>query len=606
MGPNPILISNQALQQIQTPTISQIETTGEILYANSYAGVNPVPMPVDLLAALNSDYGETGNNIIIQLQQKIQQFPDGPWYVDSINGTIYIHNRKLLEPPVAVYTYQSENGELLNVSFETQYTTKILRGSTATGIDMNKGMNTEVMGVNPMRETYLEFFDPITGSYKPQSAINAYSRGNLSYGQILTLNSRVKESRGIKTAFTKSQWDQIKAIHKRDIENQRKAQQSYTDKKYEEFHANEQKVGYHANKKKYISEAVEETLKNQDLSDNVIEFLGRTYGPSAADVQRELDEAAKNGTLDELLKRRFQSTWYTFSVSRPRDDNGAVVKAWGVSKVKSQVPSKSNPGYVDVKASNELVDKNPYMKRVGNMKDDWTVEAFTKRPVEAKVTGYRLLRAYYTRKSGTYSSSGQSAVDLDLSRRIIAAANESRKITEKKLVAKAIVVGRPSLKSSQVITLHNVGKKWSGNWYIKSCIHRMVGSSGYTTELELIRHNGVEGYSVASQSAHKNNSTAPQSKGGKETTKSVTSLNLTVLESNYFQTATPERKEDLIVLKMAGQKDAVIPTGNVGSYNKNVTLHYKLVRRPTKEERKKYGRAAAKAVDNGIKSGIRK
>ena len=82
---------------ITYPTISQIETTGEILYANSYAGVNPVPMPVDLLAALNSDYGETGNNIIIQLQQKIQQFPDGPWYVDSINGTIYIHNRKLLD-----------------------------------------------------------------------------------------------------------------------------------------------------------------------------------------------------------------------------------------------------------------------------------------------------------------------------------------------------------------------------------------------------------------------------------------------------------------------------------------------------------------------------
>ena len=134
----------------------------------------------------------------------------------------------------------------------------------------------------------------------------------------------------------------------------------------------------------------------------------------------------------------------------------------------------------------------------------------------------------------------------------------------------------------------------------------MVGSSGYTTELELIRHSGVEGYSVASQSAHKNNSTAPQSSGGKETTKSITSLNLTVLESNYFQTATPERKEDLIVLKMAGQKDAVIPTGSVGAYNKNVTLHYKLVRRPTKEERKKYGRAAAKAVDSGIKSGIRK
>ena len=139
---NPILVSNQALQKPQEATEKFITSTGTVLYANEYSGIGQVSMPDDWKEALNSDYGETGNNIIVQLQQKIQQMADGPWYVDSRDGVIYIHNRKLQEPSVADYTYQSENGELLQASFETQYVTKVLRASTSTGINMNKGLQT--------------------------------------------------------------------------------------------------------------------------------------------------------------------------------------------------------------------------------------------------------------------------------------------------------------------------------------------------------------------------------------------------------------------------------------------------------------------------------
>ena len=70
---NPILVSNQALHKPQEATEKFITSTGTVIYANGYSGIGQVAMPDDWKEALNSDYGETGNNIIVQLQQKIQQ-----------------------------------------------------------------------------------------------------------------------------------------------------------------------------------------------------------------------------------------------------------------------------------------------------------------------------------------------------------------------------------------------------------------------------------------------------------------------------------------------------------------------------------------------------
>lgn len=582
---NPILVSNQALQKPQEATEKFITSTGTVLYANGYSGIGQVAMPDDWKEALNSDYGETGNNIIIQLQQKIQQMADGPWYVDSRDGVIYIHNRKLQEPSVADYTYQSENGELLQASFETQYVTKVLRASTSTGINMNKGLQTEVVSygqhnVRMADQTYMDYLDPQTGSYKPQSAINAFNAGKLSYSSLIVLNDRVKQTRGTnKSAFTEKQWQQIRAINERQRIEQRRAQQEYTDKQYEEYSSHGRNA-YSIS----LEKGVTETLETKDLEANVTEFLTGIYGSQGGQVQAELENAARNGTLDNILKNRFQSTSYTFTAKR-KGDGGATVEAWTPTKV----------GIVNGHLSIDEIDRNPYIHRLGWMSNEGYVPVFTKTSVEATVSGYRLLRAYYSRKYGP-------SIDQDLSRRILAAANQARKITEKKLQAKVLLVGRPSLKTSQVITLHNIGKKWSGSWYIKKCIHKMDGSSGYTTELELIRHKGVEGYEAAVQSNSHGHDTSGRNRGGTVSSKALTNINLTSTEAIYFNAASKTKKEDLAILKMAGVNDAVVPRGNTGDLSRTNKISFDLVRTPTVEERKKYGRAAAQAVDSGIKT----
>lgn len=582
---NPILVSNQALQKPQEATEKFITSTGTILYANEYSGIGQVAMPDDWKEALNSDYGETGNNVIVQLQQKVQQMADGPWYVDSRDGVIYIHNRRLQEPPVAEYTYQSENGEVLKASFETQYVTKVLRASTSTGIDMNKGLNTEVVSygqqnVRMADQTYMDYFDPQTGAYRPQSAINAFNAGKLSYSSLLALNERVKQYRGKNTsAFTANQWKQINAINKRKNAEWRRSQQEYTDRKYQEYSS----AGRNA-ASEYREIGITETLETKDLEANVTEFLAGIYGSQGGQVQAELENAARNGTLDSILKNRFQSTTYTFT--NKRKDGGATVEAWTETKV-----GKDVNGHI----SRDDIDRNPYLHRTGEITNDGYYPVFTKTTVEATVSGYRLLRAYYSRKYGP-------SIDQDLSRRVLASANQARKLTEKKLQAKVILVGRPSLKTSQVITLKNVGKKWSGAWYIKKCTHKMEGSSGYTTELDLIRHKGVEGHEAAVQSNSHGHNTSGRNSGGTVSSKALTNVNLTSAEATYFNAASRTKKEDLAILKLAGVRDAVVPRGNTGDLSRTNRISFDLVRTPTVEERKKYGRAAARAIDSGIKT----
>ena len=72
-------------------------------------------------------------------------------------------------------------------------------------------------------------------------------------------------------------------------------------------------------------------------------------------------------------------------------------------------------------------------------------------------------------------------------------ANGGLKYTESKLVCQMQVVGRPLLASSQVLILENVGKRWSGPWYIKQCTHSMDAGQGYVTNLELVKNSSRAG-----------------------------------------------------------------------------------------------------------------
>ena len=114
------LVSNQVFDKIQEPTESHSILNGTIIYANKYSGLSEVPMPQDWVDHLDAQGGGIGNNPLIQLEAKLKDMADGPWYIDDRDGILYIHNKDFQADSVHTYVYQQENGEVISVSFSTQ------------------------------------------------------------------------------------------------------------------------------------------------------------------------------------------------------------------------------------------------------------------------------------------------------------------------------------------------------------------------------------------------------------------------------------------------------------------------------------------------------
>lgn len=65
-----------------------------------------------------------------------------------------------------------------------------------------------------------------------------------------------------------------------------------------------------------------------------------------------------------------------------------------------------------------------------------------------------------------------------------AARSKLRRAKYKQLEVELLLIGRPALKAGMVITLLGIGKRYSGKWYVKTCIHQ-IDNTGYTCSLTL-------------------------------------------------------------------------------------------------------------------------
>lgn len=65
--------------------------------------------------------------------------------------------------------------------------------------------------------------------------------------------------------------------------------------------------------------------------------------------------------------------------------------------------------------------------------------------------------------------------------------NRAKKAKQKEIQVYMTVIGRPSLEAGKYLEVYNIGNKYSGQWYIKTCIHQ-IDSNGYTCSLTLKRN----------------------------------------------------------------------------------------------------------------------
>lgn len=482
------VISNKVYESLQVPTEQSRNTVGKILYANSFSGVAQVPMPADLKALIDSDLGLIGNNILVQLEQKMKGYPNGPWYIDSRDGVIYIHNRKFTQEPEYNYIYQSENGEVLRVAFTMQNVTKRVKATLSQTIDPDeKDIIVGSTGIQEPDKGKEQLTSKRDKTATPQDNTEVVPSWDYNTGQNFGLGHPNTQAEFMDNQMRAngSAVPDLKAIREVDSKEPLPTQgQSFNAGK--EAKLNQMSVEEY---QMAIFE-IEKTLPSDKRA--ILQQIKKTCktGKSLESNLKQYFEAEKYIFTDEeqvkyLAEEYIDPTEYDpegYRVKSGRAMGGLEHQIWyDKAWDRGYGAMKKDPTIVEV----SMADTQDYHLGYGNMGKKVKVRRWKKHDLSVPL--YKLYHNLFSR----YGGADKYAWAMN------ANANGGLKTTERKLSCQMTVVGRPSLQSSQVISLENVGKRWSGYWYIKSVQHSMDAGQGYLCTLDLIKNNARDGQITA-------------------------------------------------------------------------------------------------------------
>lgn len=579
------IISNPAFYNIQAPSSGSAKTKSVILYANKFSGLPEQKMNDDLLALFsNPGFSLTDINLRAQLQHILDQYDgdNGPWYIDGINGTLHIHNRKIAKPTFT-YRYQDENGEVLKVQVVTNWTTGSTSGTVASAIspdknfdsltysdikpdmtaapkDMDKRLNPGAVwlpmdnvgrnnGTPPPQYDLIGPDGLVTpggidkasdmtrmgGTYKRTSSDNtpetipgmegANVKKALATKEIMENENNLqnvaqanqKESAYTNKAFSDmaSDTDDINAkrldLLAKDVgQAVNRAQVGEMGNLVEEGYNYICEHGAEAMKD--LNPSVQEALR-QNLnfnSEKWREVIPRTKGVRDFKVSSNSKSLSKNIGIGEgsyhsvvpkgQVDQNFSSVqeareWMTsHNYISYNSTRGGTYKTYNkemdelLGKALETAKGNSN-------SPNVVGNINLQVDADGNV--TWTVRsAGTYAPVMSAVAFANYI--YQRNKPGT-GGSKMAQIQAYLN----SMANRGKKAKHKEIEVQMIVVGRPLLKSGQYLYIGNIGKKYSGSWYIKTCIHQM-DSNGYTCSLTLKKNGSHSGATLAINSSRGN------------------------------------------------------------------------------------------------------
>lgn len=487
------IISNKVYESLQVPTEQSRTTTGKILYANRFSGVAQVAMPSDLKSLIDSDLGLIGNNILVQLEQKMKGYANGPWYIDSRDGVIYIHNRKFQEEPEYNYIYQSENGEVLRVSFATQKVTKRAKAQLTQALDPeDKGL---IVGSTDITEPEKEkeevtLLKPFVAQVDNTMVVN--------YGSVPYEDYRSHPTTNIAAEMEAEQRYGAKA-------------QKYNSA-MKEYGSQKPYVAYNAGKQEAL-----DNLSTEQYREAINTAVNNLPNDKKRVIQQILKNSKNGKELESNLRQLLENERYLFTGEYkmeylaeewvdPREydpEGGTITHMVDIGTFSSNPYEKQ---MIDNQSQRGIsaMEKNPYITvypdtyKVEYPGDGVTTPTMT-RKVKAKVKIRRMKKVpflvpIYKLYHNLFSRyGGADKVTWAMN----ANANGGLKISERKLVCQMTVVGRPSLQSSQIISLENVGKRWSGFWYIKSVQHSMDAGQGYLCTLDLVKNNARDGQTTS-------------------------------------------------------------------------------------------------------------
>lgn len=574
------LVSNPCFYELQAPDASKLpQTKSEILYANKFSGLD-IPMASELRELFGSnEMNLTDINIRSQISHLLDQFDgeNGPWYIDGVNGTLHIHNRRIADPSF-VYRYQDENGEVLKVQIVTNWTTGSTSGTVASAITPDKNFDSihysdvkldftvskDEVDIKLPRDVVItqdnvgrnnghnqdfqyHLYGP-NGEYLGQGNTQQASdvRRNGGYAKPLNYGDMIKNANltpGDITLSLREAQKKMDSDIKTDTENlndipkaQEKGAANLTstldswatdpdDPNAKMFDAckkellqaiKESNIELNA---KYIEDGFNYVLETGSLNGlpNDLQkiFSNPLHGdkfkgilPTTRTVKTFYAEGSPNGnynsydygqtaggnnTQSNKMPNTVQGKWVNIGSSIKEaqkwfQDNGfttisTYVYPYGSSKVETY--NKELNDLMQVAIDRALATSKTPNATIGKI-EFTTNEMGT--PIfrvtasgdyVATVPAYTYMNYLYTR-----NKPGGGSKKAKLQAYINSMMNRAKKAKHKEIEVQMIVIGRPLLSSGQYLYIGNIGKKYSGNWYVKTCIHQM-DSNGYTCSLTL-------------------------------------------------------------------------------------------------------------------------
>lgn len=467
------LVDHQVFQQIQSVYSDHPIGQGTIIFANSYTGT-PVDMDPRVRDALTSETLFIGNNPLVQLQKALERLENGPWYIDCRGDVLYIHNKPYSTNSVHSYVYAHENGEVLSISFKTQYRTKnATRGATMSFDSFKKTLKTTSTGIS-------------VGSEQEIANQAAALRGpQLTAATPNYLSPDINSERGYWETHWRSRipgvsQQSIQAEADQEFKKTAKEDYEYMKRDAPEVHTNlvqgllnSKNMGKGSQGEKEFQQKFKEVENDPSKVQALFqEYFGQDKvmvdnGIYRPEVQtKSLTELVGDNVFIPAYSKSHTKigTSYNYRSGYATHLDGGD---FGYS-VEQFLRSK---GYVLV--SSPTFSDNQWSK----VHQGVQVQVVTKTRSKYPLSAVQLMTDYYSR---SLNSPERSYMKYLMNN---AMNNSTRKVTEKRLEVEMRVVGRPSLTASAKVHIENIGSR-SGDYHIKRVIHRL-SSEGYTCSLTL-------------------------------------------------------------------------------------------------------------------------
>lgn len=401
--------------------------------------------------ARSSIFVGSARNVWGQLEEYSNNLKNGPYFLDSRDDDVTIHNRDLNRPVTRVYTYFGGNGELLYFKVENKFTINYVDAAEDADIDPDTKDERVVWAQN--------ISDPNTGLY---------------------------------------------VIHENGYTNVFARDHTFVSKNYEAISmAMTGKVAGYYTPDNMVSDPKSQELSTQQIFDSqqdAINYFQSNPGLTEEEFNQKMEEIQKiirEKVLDKTAWSKYTNDWDYFDSFiikrkvRIKSSHNAAKHKWGTDTVPTNVPWDIGPkvavesflnGYasnrgltvIGIETTNAgMVDPNTYLNNPDAYRLDITPTVYTADIQEVEVP----LHAKHILASRPQGSFGPGME------------NQLRKSLDVSCRAQALFIGHPILESSMNLYIQNVSPKYSGIWYITEVEHSFSISGGYTCLASFIQRD---------------------------------------------------------------------------------------------------------------------